>query len=117
MNRNDIKIVEFGMDGEEMPAPTEAGGTIKVVEFDNDREDGPKRVVTAADVGSIKIIEFDDNGKAVASRGPDRRPEPATESKPSRTAVGPIKIVEFDKDGEGHETAGGAAKIKILEFD
>ncbi len=108
MNRDDIKIVEFGMDDEprakSRPAESEA---MKIVEFDDAREDHRQKVVTGADVGHIKIVEFDNDPP---------KAQPKTTENP-RAAVGPVKIVEFDEDSEAIGTAGGAPRIKIMEFD
>ncbi len=108
MNRDKIKIIEFGKEEESPPQPDSArDATIKIVEFDNDPADSPKRVATAKDIGHIKIIEFDDDPKTKASSAPEQR----------AARVGPVSIKEFDKDAEVDEPTGRPPKIKIMEFD
>jgi len=123
VNRDQIKIVEFGMD-DDVPSPSQGGsGGLKVIEYDKDREggrdggreDGRRRVATGADVGPIKIIEFDDDlkGGRAPTPAPERRD---SRERPART-VGPVKIRDFDKEREAEKSIGGGPKIKIMEFD
>ena len=110
MSRDNIKIIEFGMEDDSPPSANPAGGReMKIVEFDNDPHDSQARVATAKDVGHIKIIEFDDDPKTEKTPMPEK----------PRKLVGPVKIKEFDKEeeAEARESSGGAPKIKILEFD
>lgn len=110
MNRGKIKIIEFGMDDDDpSPKDVSGGGGLKIIEFDNEPQESPKRVATAKDVGHIKIIEFDDDRTAKRAPPPER----------PRRAVGPVKIREFDKEDEpeGRGSIGVGAKIKIVEFD
>ena len=108
MSRDNIKIIEFGMDDDPRPASRSPdSGTRKIIEFDNDREDNRQRFMSGKNVGHIKIIEFDDE--------PPKK-QPKEPEKPKAT-VGPVKIIEFDKESETLENTGGIAKIKIIEFD
>jgi len=111
MDRNKIKIIEFGMDddeGAEANTSSEAR-EMKIIEFDNDPPEPGNRVASAVDVKNIKIIEFDDDRKTGSTPSPRIRTEPAAA----------MKIKEFDKDAtaDAQERAGGRAKIKIVEFD
>jgi hypothetical protein len=108
MRRDDIKIIEFGMDADPGTKPGSAEpGAIKVIEFDNDREDNRPRVVTGKDVGHIKIVEFDDDSPSTWSKAPER----------PKVTMGPVKVVEFDKERGESEFDTGPRGIKILEFD
>ncbi|MCY4396862.1 MAG: hypothetical protein OXC10_17180 [Rhodospirillaceae bacterium] len=116
MGRDEIKIVEFDGDDDRSPAgrPGEKTG-MKIVEFDNDREDGRKTVATAQDIGHIKIVEFDDDSPSGQS-GPSRQSGPP---EPSRPAARAIKIRDFGADAEAgrQSEAGKGPKIKVMEFD
>lgn len=108
MSRDEIKIIEFGMDDDRPSLPNSTGGgTMKIVEFGNDPGDSRKRVAVARDVGHIKIIEFDN----------DPETEKAPEPEKTKKRIGPLKIKEFGKEPETRESTGGAPKIKIMEFD
>lgn len=108
MNRDHIKIVEFGMDDSSPAISTSPNsGGIKVIEYDNDRKDSVRRTVNGKDVGKIKIIEFDDDHTVQKPKAP---------AAPS-IKVGPVKVVEFDKEQDARASPAGAARIKILEFD
>ena len=145
MERDKIRIIEFGMDAEDPSRPAPAGGgssrtrhggadpagsrpgrasaapgapaQMKILEFDGgEAQRGPRREATAPELAHIKIVEFDGGEPR-----PERvsRPAPARASSRSRVRVGPIKIREF---GEEHDprSRGGSAKapkIKIMEFD
>ncbi len=113
MNRDHIKIVEFGMDDDTPATSTLAdSGAIKNNESDNDREAGQQRVATGKAVGHIKIIEFDDDGTKPMPREPEK-----SKISVGPIKVGPIKIIEFDKEQDAPEFDSVAPKIKILEFD
>lgn len=108
MSRDKIKVIEFGMDDDRRSLPkSTAHGAMKIIEFDNEPDDGGKRVATARDVRDIKIIEFDGD--------PEVRKSPVPQKTGRR--VGPVKIKEFAEDGEDRKTIGGTPNIKILEFD
>lgn len=107
MSRDDIKIIEFGMEDEPQPKRHTAEPGIKIVEFDNDLRQASPHVVTGNDVGHIKIIEFGDD----AAKSP-----PSKASNPKRAARA-IKIVEFDDEPTTATAPHAAPKIKIMEFD
>ena len=118
MTGDKIKIIEFGMGDDDTSAGGSTGGTrdkgMKIIEFDNARDDERKPVATAVDVGSIKIVEFDDDA------GPEKaKPKPAPAAERPRSPVGPIKIKEFDKEeeAEARSRGSGSPKMKIMEFD
>ncbi len=108
MSRDEIKIIEFGMDDDRPSLPNATGGgAMKIIELDKDPGDSRKRVATAGDIGHIKIVEFDND--------PETEKTPVPESTKNR--IGPLKIKEFGKEPETRESIGGAPKIKIVEFD
>ena len=108
MRRDDIKIIEFGMDDDAGTKPDSSEpGAIKVIEFENEREDNRPRVVTGKDVGHIKIVEFDNDKPSTRSKAPEG----------PKATIGPVKVVEFDKERGESEFSTGPRGIKILEFD
>ena len=113
VNRDKIKIVEFGMDDDAAPSPRSSGGKdIRIIKFDDDKTDDRQQIATAESIGHIKIIEFEDE----RGRGSAKA---ATLPKPPRKALPPVKIKEFDKDEDNARRTKGAgfSKIKIMEFD
>lgn len=108
MSRDEIKIIEFGID-DDRPARSDStgGGAMKIIEFGNDPGDSRKRVAAAGAIGHIKIVEFDDDPET------ERTPVPEKTKK----RIGPLKIKEFGKEPETRESTGGAPEIKIVEFD
>lgn len=108
MNRDKIKILEFGLDddGPSRRRPT-GDGAMKIIEFDKTPDDSRKRVATAKDVGHIKIVEF----------GNEPEPRKIRMSEKIERRVGPMKIKEFDKEAAARESIAGTPKIKIVEFD
>ena len=108
MSRDEIKIIEFGIDDDRPARPdSTGGGAMKIIEFGNDPGDSRKRVAAAGAIGHIKIVEFDND--------PETEKTPVPEETKKR--IGPLKIKEFDKEPETRESIGDAPKIKIMEFD
>ena len=124
-----IKIVEFDDDGEGSPAARPGAGRVagpvagpvsgpvsdrggktgmKIVEFDNDRDEGRAAVATPENIGPVKIVEFDDEGPS----GPPPRETP-------KAAPKAIKIRDFGAEAEAGRKgdAGSGSKIKVMEFD
>ena len=108
MNRDKIKIIEFGMDEDTRPSEVSNDPeSMKIVEFGKDREDSRPKVATGKDVRDIKIVEFDN----------DRSKAAPTISQQPKASVRPVKIVEFDENGEATSNKSGKPGMKILEFD
>lgn len=114
MARDGIRIVEFGEDGEELPAAGTAAGPgnetgMKIVEFGDDPEEGRAAVATAESIGPIKIVEFDDDGPS--------GPPPPRET--PRAAPKAIKIRDFGAEDKAAREGGTGAGpgIKVKEFD
>ena len=114
MARDGIRIVEFGEDGEELPAAGTAAGPgneagMKIVEFGNDPGESRAAVATAESIGPVKIVEFDDDGPS----------GPAPPREAPRAAQKAIKIRDFGAEDEaGRERGTGAGpNIKVVEFD
>ncbi len=116
MDRDKIKIVEFGMDDESRPKSRLAESeTMKVVEFGDEWEDGRQRPVTGNDVGHIKIVESR-GGPPAESHGVPPKAQPKKTGK-MKAMAGQMKIVEFDQESEETGSLGRNSKIKIIEFD
>ena len=114
MARDGIRIVEFGEDGEELPAAGTAAGSddgkgMKIVEFDNAPDEGRAAVATAESIGPVKIVEFDDDAPS--------RPAPPRET--PQAAPKAIKIRDFgaEADADRQDGTGAGPKIKVKEFD
>ena len=140
MERDKMKIIEFGKDGEGRFRPAPAGGArkegdaagtrplranagpgaparMKIIEFDGGEAEGGRRPATAArEVANIRIVEFDE-GEPRGERA--RRPVPGRAHSGSPARVGPIKIREFgeERDPRSRGAGGKGPKIKIMEFD
>lgn len=114
MARDGIRIVEFGEDGEQLPAADTIAGPgdergMKIVEFDNDPGEGRAAVATAESVGPVKIVEFDDEGPS-GSPSPCETPQAAPRA---------IKIRDFGAEAETARQGetGTGRNIKVVEFD
>ena len=127
----EIKIVEFDRDDELSPAarPNEKKG-IKIIEFDNDRDDsregGRKTAATARDLGPIKIVEFDDDRPSGGPSGPSGVSEPSSAPETPRPVAKAIKIRGFRRGSRGRpaernrqkiENQGDGVRLMIREAD
>ena len=142
MERDKMKIIEFGRDGGDPSRPAPAGGApggvrdrgpgtrphradtgpdaparMKIIEFDGDEPEGGRRPATAArEIAHIRIVEFE-GGEPRTERV--SRPAPARAHSGAPVRVAPIKIREFgeEHDARSRGAGGKGPKIKILEFD
>ena len=123
MDRDKIRIVDFGTGGGRAPRPAPAAG-MKIIEFDHEPGGGRTQGTATGDAGRIekrmegriRILEFDEDSPGARQEG---RPAPARTASTPRVRVGAIKIREFDEEGETRprDPGGRASKIKIMEFD
>ena len=137
MERDRMKIIEFGRDGEgasrrapsgEVPGGARKRGSagtrplradagpgaparMKIIEFDGG---GP--ATAAREVAHVRIIEFDGGAPRTEGVG---RPAPGRKRSGPPVRVGPIKIREFGEEGDvrSSSTGGKGRKIRIMEFD
>lgn len=122
MDRDKIKIVEFGDDGEPQGGKKSATNTrssppddgIKIREFGNSREPEGQKIARPENMGPIKIVEFDNDSNQ--ERAP--RQEPQSEQRYRMPTQKDIKVVEFDDDGvEKNPAQTKSGGMKIVEFD
>lgn len=143
MERDRMKIIEFGRDGEgasrrapageasgrdrnrgsagTRPLRANAGSSapvhMKILEFDDGEPEGARGSATAArEAARIRILEFDGGEPRTEGVG---RPAPGRKHSGSPVRVGPIKIREFGEEGDARSPGAGrkGSKIKIMEFD
>ena len=123
MDRDKIRIIDFGTGGGRAPRPAPTAG-MKIIEFDHEPGGGRTQGTATGDAGRIekrmegriRILEFDEDPPGARREG---RPAPARTASTPRVRVGAIKIREFDEEGETRprDPGGRASKIKIMEFD
>ena len=143
MERDRMKIIEFGRDGEgasrRAPSGEAPGGArkrgsagtrplranagpgapahMKILEFDGGEPEGARGPATAArELAHVRIIEFDGGEPRTEGVG---RPAPGRKRSGPPVRVGPIKIREFGEEGDARSPGAGGKgrKIKIMEFD
>lgn len=118
MDRDKMKIIDFGMDESRPPRGTSATGAssgpaMKIVDFDGDSGHDRKHRVNT---GHVKIVEFNDDEPEARL---ENRPATAEKRPAPKVRLGPIKIREFGREEETRPryTKGKAPQIKIMEFD
>jgi len=115
MDRDRIKIIEFGDDGvsdssEPRPAARAMGEKkIKILEFEGGPEQVRPEQTAEPAVGHIKIMEFDG--------GPGNEAPRRAETPTGAPSPADIKVREFGAEPEKPARQPGTSGIKIVEFD